>query len=154
MNQEYIKDISKRIINKESGCDRLSMAQSGYYSYQLQLRLIRKAMGYTQKRVAEKAGISVRSLTRIEKGEVDAPILTLLKIARVLDSEIVVLVLPRKPIEEIVDEKVEKEARKIVKMNTGNAAMEGQVPNDEVVQESIRQTKAMLYKKRNISWDD
>lgn len=154
MDIEYIKAISKKIIHKKSSPDSLSGAFAEYYDYNKQLKLIRKAMGYTQKQLSDKVGVSVKTITRIEKGEVAPSLSTLSKIASALKSELKIILLPEKPIADIVDEIIETEAIRIVNMSLGNAALESQTPNNEAIKGSIQKVKAMLYKKRNISWEN
>jgi transcriptional regulator with XRE-family HTH domain len=53
-----------------------------------QVRLIRKERGMTMEAVAYKAGIEYRQLGRIERGEVNATLISLLKISEALDVEL------------------------------------------------------------------
>jgi len=52
------------------------------------VRLIRKEKGMTMEAVAYKAGIEYRQLGRIERGEINTSIISLLKISQALEIEI------------------------------------------------------------------
>ncbi len=52
------------------------------------LRFLRGATGYTQQRVAKKAGVSVGAYSRIERGQSDPTWGTVLRVARALRAEV------------------------------------------------------------------
>ncbi|MBI1944512.1 MAG: helix-turn-helix transcriptional regulator [Deltaproteobacteria bacterium] len=60
-----------------------------------QLRALREARGLTQERLAEKVGVGARHLQKVEAGEVNVTLVTLVQFAEALHADVDVRVTER-----------------------------------------------------------
>jgi len=68
--------------------------------YNIQIRKLRESMGVTQAQLAESIGLTWRSIPNIESGRVSPKLSTLGKIAKSLNSELLILLVPKKELQE------------------------------------------------------
>lgn len=118
-----------------------------------QLKNIREALGMTQKQLAKRANTTQQNIARLEKNEVSPSIDTLSKVAKALECELIIGLIPRDNLSKIVEERAKQIAKSINEQSVANAAMELQKPNVNLVKISINEFKENLIKnKRDLLW--
>ncbi len=150
---KYIKQVSKKFKSQKDSPVWLIQ----FLPVEEQIKVVRKALGISQVQLAKKLGFSSNvPITKMEKGQIVNPTIdTLKKYAEALQCELVVRFVPKKEIEEIVNEQAEKKAREIVSLSVGNSAMELQKPDNETINEEIEKMKGeLLEKRRSIIWEE
>ncbi len=122
-----------------------------------QISLLRNALGMTQNQLAKRLGYnSYVPVAKLENENSNPTIETLEHYAEALGCELSVRFIPKQDLKKIVYERAEKKARGIVRLSTGNAAMELQQPNKEDIEVAIEELKNDLIKrkKRSLLWAD
>lgn len=118
-----------------------------------QIRLIREALGMTQKQLAGKIHTVQSAVAQMENGS-DFQISTLRKIAKALNCELLVSLVPKQEITALLDELSTEKAKKLVSASSGNAAMELQSPEKKYVELEIREMKEQILRKnKKILWE-
>ena len=119
------------------------------------LKLIREALGRTQRQQAERLGISAATLHKSEKSEADDRISLgqLRKLADGLDCELVYALVPRRPLTDVVQER----ARAIAMQEVGGVAhtmgLEDQRPGAERIRKQVdRRTDELLRGRWSDLW--
>lgn len=120
----------------------------------VQVRTLRKALGMTQKQLAERINGYQGDIAALENGaRGGVQISTLQKIAEALESELLVSFIPKEELAKLLEQKSLALAKKMVAMSSGNMAMELQKPNKEVIESEIKELKEeILKKKRSALW--
>lgn len=119
-----------------------------------QIRLIREALGMTQKQLGERTEMGQSAIAQIESKNGDMQISTLQKIARALECELIVRLVPKKEITQLLDQKSEAAARKLLSISTANTALELQKPGDKDIELVVREKQAeFLTKHRSWLWE-
>ena len=117
------------------------------------LKLIREALGRTERQQAERLGISAATLHKSEKSEADDRISLgqLRKLADGLDCELVYALVPRRPLTDVVQER----ARAIAMQEVGGVAhtmgLEDQRPITERLRKQVERRTEELLRGR---WSD
>lgn len=120
-----------------------------------QIHSLRVLFGMTQKQLARRSGQYLRMVQRVEGAEVDPRLSSLQKLARGLDCELMIRVVPRRPISKLVGEQARRKAEQIIRLSKGTAAIEEQQPREEYVRQQLRNLIDQLIKERLSSlWDD
>lgn len=119
-----------------------------------QIRTIRKSLGMTQLQLADRSGLTQRTIARIERCEKKNPdIATISKLATALNCDFIDRAIPRKAIPIFLEEQSEHLARKIVAIASGSSAIEFHSPSRQVVKEQILEIKKeLLGKHRSALW--
>ncbi|MDD5218581.1 MAG: helix-turn-helix domain-containing protein [Candidatus Omnitrophica bacterium] len=118
----------------------------------LQIRQIREALGMTQLQLAERSNLRQSVIAEIEKGKrKDLCLTTVAKLAKGLNCQPVVQMVPQKKIDDLIDEKSTELARKLVAASSGSAAIELQMPHRSVVSNEIREAKRDILEKHKSS---
>lgn len=119
------------------------------------LKLIREALGRTQRQQAERLGISAATLHKSEQSEADDRISLgqLRKLADGLDCELVYALVPRRPLTDVVQER----ARAIAMQEVGGVAhtmgLEEQRPGAERIRKQVdRRTDELLRGRWSDLW--
>lgn len=119
------------------------------------LKLIREALGLTERQQAQRLGIAGSTLHKSEQSEADARITLaqLRKLADGLDCELVYALIPRRPLTEVVQER----ARGIAMEEIGSVAhtmgLEGQHPTAERLRKQVeRRTDELLCGRWSKLW--
>ncbi len=120
----------------------------------LQIRQIREALGMTQLQLAERSGLRQSVVAEIESGKRTGLCLTTIaRLAEGLHCEPLVQMVPQKRIPDLLDEKSEELARKIVAATSGSAAIELQMPRRSVIRDEVNEAKKdILGKHRSSLW--
>jgi transcriptional regulator with XRE-family HTH domain len=82
-------------IEKDPGFRKEYRRQKPYYDLVLEIVRRRRQLGLTQKELAAKAGTHQSSISRIESGEHDIQLSTLIQIAEALEATVDVKLVPR-----------------------------------------------------------
>ena len=92
------------------------------------IKAIREALGMTSKQLAKRIGVSQPRASEIEKNEVAGSLTldTLQRAANALDCQLVYALIPRKPLQDLVEERAEKIARIRLKATSHSMALEDQ----------------------------
>ena len=114
------------------------------------LRLVREALGRTERQQAQRSGISAPSLHKSEQAEADGRITLgqLRKLAEALDCEVVYALVPRRPLTEVVQERARVIASEEVGGVTHTMALEDQRPGDERIRKQVERRAEELLRGR------
>ena len=121
------------------------------------IKAIREALGMTTAQLAKRLGVSQPRAVEIEKGEIASAITleTLARAARALDCHLVYALVPRKPLEELAQERATLLAKRRLQSTRHSMALEDQSVDEAGEQEQIRQlTKRLLEKSGSALWAD
>lgn len=121
------------------------------------IKAIREALGMTAPQLGKRLGVSQPRVLKIEEGEVRGNVTmeTLERAARALDCQLVYLLVPRKPLEEMTRERAEQLARKQIKTTGHSMALEDQSvdASDERAQVEVL-TRKLLALSPSQLWDE
>lgn len=110
------------------------------------IRLIRKQLGMSQSLLARRAKVPQSTVSRVEKGEKEAKLSTLLKIFDALSCDLVLIPLLRDSIRSIRHCQAEKVAKKHVRYLKGTMSLEKQEPDEQFLEELRNQeTEKLLH---------
>jgi len=92
------------------------------------IKAIREALGMTARQLGERLGVSPQRALKIEEAEVRGSVTvdTLERTARALDCQLVYMLVPRKPLEELTRERAERLARRQIETTGHSMALEDQ----------------------------
>jgi predicted DNA-binding mobile mystery protein A len=113
------------------------------------VKAIREALGMTTRQLAQRIGVVQSRAVDIEKAEVSGSITleSLKRAARALDCELVYALVPRKPLETVIEERATNLAKSRVKAARHSMALEGQSLDEADEREQVRQLAKQLAKK-------
>src|SRR3989338_6029164 len=118
-----------------------------------QIRLIREALGMTQDQLAKRIRAKQSSVAQMEKGS-DFQISTLEKIAKALNCELLIHLVPKQGIVQLLEEKSTEKATKLVSASSGNTALEMQLPEKKYIDLQVTEMKEEILKKhRKTLWE-
>ena len=119
-----------------------------------QVRGVREALGMTQTQLARRSGLAQSVIAEIEAGKrADLCLSTIKRLAAGLNCETLVQIIPEKNVAQLLDEQSTKIAKMIVATSSGSAAIELQLPEQNVIDEQVNQIKRDLLKKhRSALW--
>lgn len=117
--------------------------------------LLRKRLKMSQRTLARRAKIPQPTLSRIESGKTNPNLATLEKIYKALFCDFVLLPLPWRDIDQIVQQQIRRIAEKRVKYLKGTMALELQQPKDEFLRELVLQEERELGASENFDiWSE
>ena len=92
------------------------------------VRAIRDALGMSTRELAARAGVSAPRVSQIERAEVDGSLTlaTLHRIAEALDCRVEYALVPRRPLDEMVNDQARAKAEGLLRIVDHTMAMEGQ----------------------------
>lgn len=121
------------------------------------IRAIREAVGMTTAQLAKRLGIVQSRVTVIEKAEVQQS-LTLASLARAahaLDCHLVYALVPRQPLEDMVEDRARLKARKRIESISHSMALEAQGVAEADEQEQLkRMVQRLLEKSGSDLWEE
>ncbi len=139
--------------NKLKSIKNLPVWQKEYPDFGNQIKLMREVLGLTQEQLGKMINSTGRIIRKIENKEMTPTVHTLTKIASALNTDLKIMLVPRKLLKEFLNEKAEKKAREILKMAKSNSAMEIQSPSKQTEKKQLADLKKdILENKRNILW--
>jgi predicted DNA-binding mobile mystery protein A len=110
------------------------------------LRTIRLAPGQTTRQFAQAAGVTHRSVATVERAEArgDVTLATLSRYAAALGCDLQYVLVPRKPLTQILDQRAEAVARELVARVRHSSALKGQATSEAVGEREIAALKRRL----------
>lgn len=121
------------------------------------IKAIREALGMTTRQLAKRIGVGQSRAVDIEKAETTGAITldSLQRAARALDCELVYALVPRKPLEAMVEERATALAKRRVKATGHTMALEDQSVDEEDEQEQVKRLARQLMEKSGSKlWED
>jgi predicted DNA-binding mobile mystery protein A len=105
------------------------------------IRAIRDALGMTTKQLGQRMGVSQPRITHIEKAEKGGAITlnTLQRAANAMDCQLVYALIPRRPLQELVEERATQRARTIMDATAHSMALEDQRTDADTEQAQLQQ---------------
>ena len=110
------------------------------------LRSVRESLGRSLRVQASRLGVSMGTLQKSETAEADGRISVaqLRKLAEGLDCEVVYALIPRRPLEEMVEAQADRLARQEVLGVAHSMSLEDQRPSDKFVEQQIAKHRDAL----------
>jgi predicted DNA-binding mobile mystery protein A len=121
------------------------------------IKAIRESLGMTTRQFARRIGIVQSRAVDIEKAEVKGSITldSLERAARALDCELVYALVPRNPLETMVQERANRIAKRRLKQAAHSMALEDQSVTEEDTEEQIKELARQLTQKSGSAlWED
>jgi predicted DNA-binding mobile mystery protein A len=121
------------------------------------VKAIREALGMTTAQLARRLAIAQPSAVGLEKAEASKAITleTLERAARALDCTLVYALVPRKPLETIVQERASEKARERLRTISHSMTLEDQRVREEDEHEQLeRLVKKLLEGRGSALWDE
>src|ERR1700694_313762 len=119
------------------------------------LRAIRQAVGMTTRQLAKSVGVSQAAVVDAERSEAknDITLATLQRYAAALDCELFYALVPRRSLQEMVDERAERIARDQVSRVRHSMALENQQTSQEHSEREVEDLRRKLLEgKRSRLW--
>ncbi|MDZ4730352.1 MAG: mobile mystery protein A [Xanthomonadales bacterium] len=144
------KQLDKR-LNKIRNSDALSLPPRGW------IKAIREALGMTTTQLGKRLGVTQPTAIGFEKSETRKGITldTLERAARALDCQLVYALVPRKPLESLVEDRARQLAIKRLRATSHNMALEDQ--RVDKVDEQVhleRLVQRLLDQSGSALWED
>jgi predicted DNA-binding mobile mystery protein A len=109
----------------------------------------------TQAYVARRSGVSQAAVAESEKAEQtgDITLATLQRYAAALGCEVSYVLLPRTPLQQVIEEQAERAARYLVERVHHTMILEGQQTNPEAAERLVKETtRRFLAGRRTLLW--
>jgi predicted DNA-binding mobile mystery protein A len=119
------------------------------------LRAIRQALGITTRQLAKSAGVTQSAIVDTERTEAkgDITLATLQRYAAALDCELSYVLVPKRPLQEIVAERADRIARDQVSRVRHSMALEDQQTSKDNLERDVAELKRKLLEgKRSRLW--
>ncbi len=112
------------------------------------IRTIRQALGMSLRQLSERTGLSKTTVARAETAEENGVIQlnSLRQIANGLDCDLVYVLKPRKPLQELVESQAERLATNIVQRVSDSMKLEDQKVRENEVRRQIEELKLELLR--------
>ena len=144
------KQLDKR-LNPLQNADSLSRPPRGW------IKAIREALGMTTAQLAKRLNVSQPRVPAIEKAEVSGSIKleSLERAARALDCRLVYALVPRKPLESLVEDRAREFAKKRLWATSHSMALENQRVGEADEREHLeRLVQKLLTQPGSALWED
>ena len=119
------------------------------------LRAIRQALGITTRQLAKSVGVTQAAIVDTERTEAkgDITLATLQRYAAALDCELSYVLVPKRPLQEMVEERADRIARDQVSRVRHSMTLEDQQTSKENVERHVEELKRKLLEgKRSRLW--
>ena len=138
---------SKKLLLEEIGqaAHTLKQATRGLSIGEM-IAMMRNQLGMSQSVLAKLAGIPHATVSRIEGSKRTPNLSTLQKILKALACDVLIVPLPRQPIEQIRRKQARYVAEKQVNYLCGTMSLEDQQPDVKMVAELIKNEEESLYR--------
>jgi predicted DNA-binding mobile mystery protein A len=148
-----------RIVARRQLDKRLNMLRNSSFARPPRgwVKAIREALGMTTRQLAQRIGVVQSRVVDIEKAEVTGSITleSLERGARALDCELIYALVPRKPLETMVEERATILAKRSVNAVRHSMALEDQSLDEAEEHEQIRRlTRQLEEKSSSRLWDN
>ena len=120
------------------------------------IKAIREALGMTTAQLGKRLGVSQPRVLGIEKAEVSRSIKldSLERAARALDCRLVYALVPRKPLESLVEDRAREFAKKRLRATSHSMALENQRVDETDEQEHLeRLVQRLLNQRGSALWE-
>jgi predicted DNA-binding mobile mystery protein A len=120
------------------------------------IKAIREALGMTSAQLAKRLGVSQPRVLGIEKAEVSGTIKleSLERAARALDCRLVYALVPRKPLESLIEDRARELAKKRLRATSHSMALEDQRVDEVDEQEHLeRLVQKLLSQPGSALWE-
>lgn len=144
------RQIDKR-LNALSNTDARARPPKGW------VKAIREALGMTTSQLAQRLGVAQSRAVTIEQAEAKGAITlnTLEKAAQALDCRLVYVLVPRKPLETLVEDRAQALARQRLKATAHSMALEDQSVDAADESEQLKAlTKRLIEEAGSKLWDE
>ena len=144
------KQLDKR-LNLLQNVDTLARPPRGW------IKAIREALGMTTAQLAKRLNVSQPRVPGIEKAEVSGSIKleSLERAARALDCRLVYALVPRKPLESLVEDRARELAKKRLRATSHSMALENQRVGEADEREHLeRLVQKLLSQPGSALWED
>lgn len=123
---------------------------------QKQLKMLREALGMTQKQLAKRVGLKQNAIAMFENdNHADFQLSTLLKLSKGLQAEVIVNIVPLENLNTVVTRRAQAVARKLMKVSRGSTAIELQLPGEKYNQLQLKKLMAtILENHRGALWEE
>lgn len=151
MNKQIIRDQYQGKFSQVIDCIKPNQPKEGW------IRVARKALGMSSPQLAKRLGVSKSQASQMERMEVEDRITLkqLRRAADALDCDVVYMLVPRKPLAEIVHERAELKARKLVSRADEQMKLEAQQLNDEQLNKQVAmETERLVREMPRDLWED
>ena len=121
------------------------------------ISLIREALGMSPAQLAERLSISRQALSRLEKNEIDGSITlaSLERAAQAMECDVMIALIPKKPLREIVITQAKKIARRIVERSHLHMGLEDQQNDRAFLEKQIESTALeLMIKSPKTVWNE
>lgn len=121
------------------------------------IRAIRDALGMTSSQLAERLGVVQSRVPALEQAEArkTVTLASLEKAAHAMDCRLVYALVPRKPLEELVEDRARLKAKKRLASTSHSMALEAQSVAEADEQEQLKRlTRQLLEKAGSDLWED
>jgi predicted DNA-binding mobile mystery protein A len=138
-------------LNALSNTDALARPPKGL------VKAIREALGMTTSQLAQRLGVAQSRAVTIEQAEAKGAITlnTLEKTAQALDCRLVYVLVPRKPLETLVEDRAQALARQRLKATAHSMALEDQSVDAADESEQLKAlTKRLIDEAGSKLWDE
>lgn len=114
------------------------------------LRAIRQALGITTRQLAKSVGVTQSAIVDTERTEAkgDITLATLQRYAAALDCELSYVLVPRRPLQEMVEERADRIARDQVSRVRHSMALEDQQTSKDNMEHAVEELKRKLLEGR------
>jgi len=119
------------------------------------LRAIRQALGITTRQLAKSVGVTQAAIVDTERTEAkgDITLATLQRYAAALDCELSYVLVPRRPLQEMVNERADRIARDQVSRVRHSMVLEDQQTSKDNIERDVEELKRKLLEgKRSRLW--
>ena len=120
------------------------------------IKAIREALGMTSTQFAKRMGVSQPRASEIEKTEMSGSLTldTLQRAAQALDCKLVYALVPRKPMQELIEERAKRLARARLKAISHSMSLEDQSVDEEDAKEQLDQLiKTLAEREGSALWE-
>jgi len=121
------------------------------------LKAIREALGMTTSQLGKRLGVTQSRVVAIEQAEARGAITlnSLEKAAQAMDCRLVYAIVPREPLEKIVEERAQQKAKKSMIMTSHTMALEAQELEEDDKNELLKNlTRKLIEKSGSSLWED
>ena len=121
------------------------------------IRAVREALGMTTRQLGARMGVSQPRVVNIEQGEVSGTITlaTLQRAANALDCQLAYALLPRRPLQELIEDRARSRARSMLQATAHSMALENQSADEESEQAQCELlVKELMEKWGTALWEE
>ncbi len=120
-----------------------------------QIRGLRTLLGMTQGQLARRADQQARLIRRLESGDGDPRLSTLVKAAQGLECELIIRLVPKQPVPKLLKHRAEAKAKQILALSKGTAALEEQQPEEKYIKQQLAEIESdLIDQKQSALWED